>query len=151
MKKLVVPDIVTPKPTRYLIPGGWHLPIPHFTSDPEYEGVLTGVLMPDYQHDPVRARADARRRIDSLARNGWMNGLREFVIRCAVDYGRRFPHKVTNDRTLAGFDPLRVASLYIPLARACGRDGRKDVRNLLVAMAGEPPIPIYRPRKEKTA
>lgn len=147
MKKLQMQKIVTPAPTRLVIPEGWLLPIPHFTADPEYEGLLAGVLMPNHRHDAHKAREDAKARIDQLARNGWINGAREFVIRCAVDYARRFPMKVRADRTLEGFDPAQVARLYIPHAQARGRDGRLDVRNLLVKMASETTTPEKRPER----
>lgn len=135
MKKLEMPLILTPKPTRYRIAGGWVLRVPDFAADPEYEGLLTGVLMPEYRHDAEKARRDARTRIDALARQSFVHGVKEFLIRSAIDYGRRFPMKVRPDRTLDGFNPEQLATLYVPQAKSKGRDGRIDLRNALARMA----------------
>jgi hypothetical protein len=136
MKRLQMTDTRTLAPTRFLIPGGWVLRVPDFTADPEYEAQLTGVLMPGYMHDQHKARTDARQRIDQLGRSAFVHAVRLFVQRCAVDYGRRYPEKIRKDRSLEGFDPETVALLYIPSAKAVGKEGRNDIRNLLTRMAG---------------
>ena len=135
MKALQMADFRTPKPTRYLIRGGWILRIPDFGADPEYEDILTGFLMPKYRYDAYKARVEAKKRIDGLGRYAFMHGLKEFLVRTAIDYGRRFPQKINADRSLDGFDPAEVAKLYVPFADKPGRNGRVDVRNLLVRMS----------------
>lgn len=127
-------EIKTPKPTRYVIEGSWILRVPDFTADPEYENMLTGLLMPKFRHDAHKARTEARARIDGMGRSQFLHGVREFIVRTAIDYGRRFPMKIRPDRTLDGFDPAKIAELYVPYATAQGRQGRTDVRNLLVRM-----------------
>lgn len=134
MLTVSMPEMRTQK--GFLIEAGWIAQVPQFRADQDYEDQLTKRLIPGY---PTASQAlnDAKTRIDRLGRCEYMARLRDAIKRYADDYARKWPHLVTSEKTLKGFDPTRLAVVFVPYEVQNGRAGRPELRNLLREMAKE--------------
>lgn len=122
----------------YRIAGGWVADIPDYFSCADYRTRLISQILPELGYDRLKAEKEADRRIDEMARETYVHRLKEFIRRMADEYAKRFPSKV-NAKTLDGFDPSTVATLFQPYRTRTGRAGSQSLTNLLSTMARKAP------------
>jgi hypothetical protein len=132
MLRIKMPDLVTK--SKFLIPGGWVLVVGQWTIDAERESQWIAALLPKHQHNPLKARTDARQRAEAMGASFEKEAIIDFVKRAADLYGKRHPNLV-EDGKLKGFDPARVQTLFLPYKGSYGRDGNIQLRALLSKMA----------------
>ena len=129
MKQVVIPELRTE--AGYIIPGGWKAWVPEFFVDATYMQALTQALAP-YHPEPEK---EARRRMQDMGEVGFVSRLKDFIRRHADRYAKRFPHTRRPDRTLAGFDPERLQTRFIPGERSWGNNPKPYITKALTEMA----------------
>lgn len=133
MKQITMSDIVSLN--GYRIPGGWIAHVPVFSADPTYTNALTEALVPEFGGMRFQAEKEAKNTVDELGSVEFVSRLRDFIKRNADTYARRWPHLISDDRTLRGFDPAELQKRFVPGAASKGRFPKAYLISALQKMA----------------
>lgn len=123
------------KKIKLKIPGGWNAHVPVVQPDAETMQRLSAYWQAD-GHPPRIAQRMALETIRKRYIQCHVKQLRESLRRYARRYAERFPHLIRDDGTLAGFDPAKMQTAYVP-GENTGRSGKAFVDEFFAEMREE--------------